>query len=432
MREGSFLWLLPLLLRAFSAATALAEESSSSGPAAEELPLNAQRTGTLPAGALAQARYVVRVPTATPLLNVRLYRRTAFATNLSRQLLCLGDGPTPPDCVPVLSDTDEDYTDDDNTGVVISAPGTRIRVDTSVSESSSSSSSDSDSGSSSSNSDSSSSGEEPKPRTLVETLYNVYVENVPANATYWVVVAGTGGGYDYDVRACAGGCAAMCLLDCFGHGACSAILHLCQCDPGYSGLACSHGRADTSSEPAGLRWWSRYVDAVIYSALAVVLAIVLIVAALFTYQWCRYGRCCACCCAGPCCRRARRRSMYAKFDPAAHAPGVVHYRSVSTRNLMVYRAAPQVAVPHRGGSGYYDGSSSSSSYDGSSRSRSCTHLVCDATSPSVNSWGSGSGGSGGSGGCTGVVVTPDTAPLSPSDMSLSPASSFTRVYLKKR
>lgn len=393
----------------------MAEERSSSGVYAEELPPNTQRSGTLAAGTLAQARYVVRVPAATPLLNVRLYRRTAFTTNSSRQLLCLGDGPTPPDCVPVVAGPDNIPLDDDDVITTVHTPGTRIRVESSASSTSSGSGSSSSGSSNSSGGNSSSSGVEPGPRTLVETLYNVYVENVPANATYWVVVAGTGAGYEYDVRCCAGGCATRCLLDCVGHGACSPFLHLCQCDPGYSGLACSHGgRADNSSDPDGMRWWSRYVDAVIYSALAVVLALALIVAALFTYQWCRYGRCCACCCAAPCCRRARRRSLYAKFDPAAHAPGVVHYRSVSTRNLMVYRAAPQVAVPHDSTSG------------SSSRSRSYTNLVCDAVSPSVNSWGSGSGGS------VGVVVTPDTAPLSPSDTSLSPASSFTRVYLKKR
>ena len=425
MREDLFHWtlllLLLLLLLHFVAAATVGEECSSSGPEAEDLPPGTQRTGTLPAGTLAQARYVVRVPAATPLLNVRLYRRTAFTTNRSRQLLCLSDGPAPPDCVPVATDVDTGTETD--VFATVHTPGTRVRVVLFDGSSTSSSGG----GTSTSTSTSSSSGEKPEPRTLVETLYNVYVENVPANATYWVVVAGTGAGYDYDVRCCAGGCAARCLLDCFGHGACSPFLHLCQCDPGYSGLACSHGREDNSSESDGMRWWSRYVDTVVYSALAVALVLVLIVAALFTYQWCRYGRCCACCCAAPCCCRARRRSMYAKFDPAARAPGVVHYRSVSTRNLMVYRAAPQVAVPHHGstsssdeGSSSYDSSSSSST-----RSRSFTNLACDTASPSVNSWGSGSRDSV-------VVVTPDTAPLSPSDTSLSPASSFTRVYLKKR
>lgn len=422
MREGPFLWLLAAVL--LCAAVAGAEEPSSSSPSAEDLPLNAQRTGTLPAGAHTQARYLVHVPTALPLLNVRLYRRTAFTSNHSRQLLCLSDGPTPPECVPVANDADGDDTD-----VIawVHASGTRIQVHSEhrnvfdEASATSESGSSSDSTSTSTSSMSSSSGEEPVPRTLVETLYNVYVENVRANATFWVVVAGTGAGYDYDVRSCAGGCATKCLLDCFGHGACSPFLHLCQCDPGYSGLACSHGREDNSSDSGAMRWWSRLLDALVYSALAVVLATALLVAALLAYQWCRYGRCCACCGAAPCGRRARRRSLYAKFDPAAHAPGVVHYRSVSTRNLLVYRAAPQVAVPRAA-------HASCSNYAASG-------LLCDAVSPSVNSWGTAAGSSGSGGTSAAVLSAPDTAPLSPvspSDMSLSPASSFTRVYLKKR
>lgn len=145
-------------------------------------------------------------------------------------------------------------------------------------------------------------------------LYDCLLEDVSAGAGYGVIVRSYGEGYEYDIRYCLGKeCQTKCIYDCYGRGACPTVILWCECDPGYHGVACSHG-SDTSSEEDDPRWWRRYIDEIVYCVLGAALFLGVFAGALFVALGCYYR----CCCCGP---NRRRRGP-------GDLPDMVHYRPV--------------------------------------------------------------------------------------------------------